>query len=128
MKKSDKQEKQPNKQKEQYDERMEQFNKHYPVDYDLMVPHIWKATCADYIRDIRENLSLAKVGYVEAESRLCDKLGTIRRSIEHNDLSVGLYFAITEAINWLRSVGYRVDFMHPDPAMWITTRDGKSRF
>jgi hypothetical protein len=120
--------KQPNKQKEQYDEKMEQFNKHYPVDYVLTPPHTWKSTCTDYVRDIKENLALAKIGYAEAESKLCDKLGTIRRSVEYNDLSKGLFDAMDEAINWLLSVGYKFNFVHPDPGMWITTRDGKPRF
>jgi hypothetical protein len=128
MKQPNKQVKKSNKQIKQSDERMEQFNKHYPVDYDLMVPLIWKATCDNYIKDIREDLALAKAGYTEAESQLCDKLGTIRRSIEHKDLNISLLGAIDEAVGWLLSVGYNIDFRHPDPAMWITTRDGKPRF
>jgi hypothetical protein len=120
--------KEPNKQIEQHNEKIKQFNKHYPIDYDLTPPYTWKATYTDYVKEIKENLALAKVGYTKAESQLCNKLGTIKRSINHDDLTVGLLCAMDEAVAWLRSVGCEVDFTHPDPAMWITTRNGGPRF
>jgi hypothetical protein len=120
--------KEPNKQIEQHIEKIKQFNKHYPIDYDLTPPHTWRATCTNYIKDIKENLALAKIGYRKAETRLCNILGTIKRSVNHDDLTVGLLRAIEEAVAWLQSVGRRIDFTHPDPAMWITDRKGDPRF
>jgi phage gp46-like protein len=77
---------------------------------------------------INNHLQNAKLGDREAESRLCNRLGTLRRSIEIKDMSPDLQDVIKEAAAWLRSTGRKIDFTNQDPALWITTRSGNPRF
>ena len=78
---------------------------------------------------IRNHLHAARRGDRERESRLINRLGSLRRSSEaFNGLTLDLQAAVKDAVNYLRTTGRKVDFKNPDPALWITTRSGQARW
>jgi hypothetical protein len=104
---------------------MNKVDEFYPIDNNFSTSPLREM---GYIMRINENLRLAKAGDQVAESKLCNHLGTLRRSLEFKDMSPDLQDVIKEAATWLRSTGRKVDFTNPDPALWITTRSGSPRF
>jgi hypothetical protein len=104
---------------------MNEVDRYYPIDDKLK---LYPLRQVGYIMRITANFGLAKAGDRDAESRLCNRLGSLRRSIEFSDMSPNLQEAVKDTVEWLRSVGRKVDFKHNDPAMWITTRSGGPRF
>jgi len=79
------------------------------------------------ILKLEDHLRAAMAGDRERESKLINRLGQIRRNIPHfSDLLDNLQDVIKRSVEWLRSIGRKVDFQHPNPAMWISARDGKS--
>jgi len=77
---------------------------------------------------IRRDIDLARKGDRTAESKLCNRIGSIRRSSKFEDLSPDTQTAVKEAVEYLRSTGRKVDFSNPDPSLWISTRDGRPRW
>ena len=78
---------------------------------------------------IRNHLHAARRGDRERESRLINRLGSLRRSsASFNGLTLDLQTAVKDAVKFLRSEGRKVDFKNPDPALWITTRSGQARW
>jgi transketolase C-terminal domain/subunit len=104
---------------------MNKVDEYYPIDNDVK---IYPVREMGYIMKINNHLQNAKLGDKIAESKLCNRLGTLRRSIEIKDVSPDLQDAIKEAVAWLRTTGRKVDFANQDPALWITTRSGNPRF
>jgi hypothetical protein len=104
---------------------MSKIDEFYPIDNDIK---IYPVREMGYIMKINNHLQMAKAGDREAESRLCNRLGQLRRSMDFNNMSPDLQDAIKEAAAWLRTTGRKVDFSHNDPALWITTRSGNPRF
>jgi hypothetical protein len=104
---------------------MDNVEKFYPIDNDFSTSPLREM---GYIIRINENLRLAKAGDRVAESKLCNRIGTLRRSLEFKNISPDLQDVIKEAVTWLRTTGRKVDFTNPDPALWITTRSGNPRF
>jgi hypothetical protein len=82
----------------------------------------------DYMIKLKHYLQLAKIGDRNYESQLCNLLGTLRRSIQLDILSPCLQTIIKQAVQWLQTTGRKIDFSNPDPALWITKRNGKPRF
>jgi hypothetical protein len=104
---------------------MSEIDKYYPLDDNL---NAYPLRQIGYIMRISANLHLAKTGDRVAESKLCNRLGSLRRSIEFQDMSPNLQDIVKEAVDWLRTTSRKVDFTNPDPALWITTRSGSPRF
>jgi transketolase C-terminal domain/subunit len=104
---------------------MNKVDEYYPIDNDIK---IYPVREMGYIMKINNHLQNAKLGDHIAESKLCNRLGTLRRSIEIKDMSPDLQDAVKEAVAWLRTTGRKVDFTNQDPALWITTRSGNPRF
>ena len=79
---------------------------------------------------LRGHLAAAKAGDRDRESRLINWLGRIRVSADtkFNDLPAELREAMKESCDWLRTQGRIVNFRDPDPARWVTTRDGQPRW
>ena len=78
---------------------------------------------------IRNHLHAARRGDRERESRLINRLGSLRRSSKSfNGLTLDLQATVKDAVKFLRAVGRKVDFKNPDPALWITTRSGQARW
>lgn len=106
---------------------MNRIEKFYPVSKTIvtMPDGMWQVGATLRIRDHLKN---AKSGIKESETRLCNKLGTIRRSIGYSfkSISPDLLTAIKESSDWLRTTGRNVDFASDDPRKWITARDGVS--
>lgn len=77
---------------------------------------------------LRDHLANAKAGNRKSESKLCNRLGQLRRCIvSFSDLSPDLQDIIKESVVWLRwYTGRKVDFTREDPGYWITARDGKT--
>lgn len=76
---------------------------------------------------ITSHLADAKAGSRDAESRLINRVGQLRRNVENfGGLGYDLKDAVLAAVTWLRSVGRRVDFSNPDARYWVTARDGVS--
>ncbi len=97
----------------------------YPLsDAMRKCPHgMWQV---GMVVKLSDHLANAKAGSKDSESRLCNRLGQLRRNVEFSCLQTALVEAVTEAITWLRSTGRTVDFKQEDPTRWITTRDGKT--
>ena len=105
---------------------MSAFNEFYP-ESEIMreCPHgMWQA---GMVVKIDGHLKKARAGAREAESKLINRIGQLRRCVEHfTVLQYMLQDSVKEAVEWLRSTGRRVDFSAEDPRYWITARDGKS--
>ena len=76
---------------------------------------------------MRDHLEKAKAGDREAESKLINRLGQLRRNMESTEsFTQDLQDQILASVVWLRSTGRKVDFANPNPGLWITARDGKT--
>jgi hypothetical protein len=101
------------------------YDKFYPAQANVQLP----LKQIGWTLKIREHLTLAKAGDRERESRLCNRLGSLRRSSpSFDELTEHLKDVVKEAVTFLRSQGRKVDFKHSDPACWITMRDGRPRW
>ena len=82
-----------------------------------------------YEMKLREHLQNAKSGDREAESKLCNRLGQLRRHYKVlSGFPSGLLDVLKETAAFLRSTGRKVDLGNPDPRFWITTRSGGPRW
>lgn len=99
----------------------------YPISDTMQsVSRFWEIGMVVKLADHRQR---AKQGDRDAESRLCNRLGQLRRNVPTmKQMSPNLQEEIRESVQFLRSIGRRVDFMNPNPAYWITTRSGKPRW
>lgn len=70
----------------------------------------------------------AEAGDRDKESRLCNRIGQLRRLVKREQMLDALREEVEEAVKFLRSTGRTVDFAQEDPAKWITTRDGRPRW
>lgn len=65
----------------------------------------------------------------EAESALCNLVGSLRRSSGSiAELPDGVNMATRLAVDLIRAVGRKTNFMEDDPSLWITQRDGSPRW
>lgn len=100
----------------------------YPFSKNInnMPQGMWQMDAA---MRLRHNLTLAKKGDMEAERRIINRIGTIRRSVNSmQEINQDLLEVIKEAADYLRSTGRKVDLSNKDPRYWITRRDGSPRW
>lgn len=78
---------------------------------------------------LTEHLNSARNGNRDSESRLVNRIGQLRRCIPKMDLmSTSLKEVFVQAVEWLRSIGRKVDLKNEDAAYWITQRGGAARW
>jgi len=77
---------------------------------------------------LKRDLEMAKKGNKLSESKLCNRIGSLRRSADFRDLNPDLQNLLRESVDWLRSVGRKVNLGCDDPRQWISTRDGRPRW
>ena len=70
----------------------------------------------------------AERGDTEAESRLCNRVGQLRRWLKFDDMTENLRDELRESVAYLRRVGRIVNFKSEDPRAWISTRSGHHRW
>jgi hypothetical protein len=63
-----------------------------------------------------------------AESKLCNRLGQLRRQMKTAEMSTALKDEVKASVVYLRSVGRIVNFKSDDPRQWISTREQKTRW
>lgn len=104
---------------------MNKLDEFYPVSNAMtnFAEGMWQV---GMIVKLADHLANAKKGNKESESKLCNRLGQLRRNVKFEGLTEDLRLAIKEASDWLRSTGRSVDFRHTNPGMWITARDGRT--
>lgn len=79
------------------------------------------------VMKMEEHLAKARRGDRLYESKLINRIGQLRRCVEHFDqLQTPLQDTVREAVAWVRSTGRAVNLSVDDPRYWITARDGKS--
>jgi len=72
------------------------------------------------------HLNNAKAGDMNAESKLVNRIGQLRRnrpSMPHN-----LTAELKQAVEYLRSVGRVINLKGDDPSLWISMRGGAPRW
>lgn len=104
-----------------------------PVDTNYPFQYLMKDAIEDWQRSytikIKGSLLLAKKGDILFENELINYIGTIQRNrYGFEELNQELYGLIEEAIEFLKSVGRKINFNHKDPAYWISTRSGQPRW
>lgn len=78
---------------------------------------------------LQNHLANARKGNRDSESRLVNRLGQIRRMVpSFKMLTPSIAGLVRASTTYLRTTGRTVDFTHPNPALWITTRSGKPRW
>lgn len=77
---------------------------------------------------LETHLQNAKNGDRDAESRLVNRVGQIRRNVPVENLTESLREVVGKTIAWLKTTGRVVDLKNPDPALWITQRCGAARW
>lgn len=106
---------------------MDNIDKFYPLS-ETLERGGFGATFSLQVKLIN-HLASAQAGDRDAESRLVNRVGQVRRQYVHfQDVPAALQGIIKESVTWLRSTGRQVNLAHPDPAMWITTRSGDPRW
>lgn len=82
-----------------------------------------------YALRLRQHLAGARAGDRERESRLCNRLGQLRASLPAFSLATAeVQQVVRESVAFLREQGRTVNFTDPDPARWITQRNGLPRW
>lgn len=106
---------------------MNEFNEFYPVsDTILNCPGgLWQL---GMILKLEEHLRNAQRGSGEAESKLCNRIGQLRRCVPFNVLTTNLQEKVGECIKWLRTTGRVLDLKNEDPRQWISNRNGGPRW
>lgn len=104
-----------------------------PVDINYPFQYLMKDAIEDWEKSfyikIKGCLILAKKGDILFENELINYIGTIQRNRHgFNELNQELYYLIEEAIEYLKSVGRKINFNHKDPSHWISTRSGQPRW
>lgn len=100
------------------------FDEFYPLSASIQTSGVWEI---NMVQKLENHLSKAVNGDREAESKLINRLGQIRRHVASFDtLSANLQDVIKKSVSWLRTIGRSVDFKNTDPGYWITARDGKT--
>ena len=105
---------------------MNQLDYFYPVSESILgcTDGMWQIAMSLKLSDHRQK---AMAGDREAESRLINRLGQLRRCCHDlGSLSEPLQAEVRASAAWLRSVGRKVNFHNSNPAMWVSARDGKS--
>ena len=106
---------------------MDQFNEFYPESQAMKAGSsgMWMI---GMVLKLEKHLQNAKNGNREAESKLCNRIGQIRRHFEFPDLPGNIKDLVIESVDWLRTTGRAVDLRNKNPAYWISTRDGRPRW
>ena len=102
------------------------FDDFYPVSRTMQeAPHgLWQIGMAC---KIASHLANARRGDRLSESKLINRIGQLRRCVDHFDnLGLVLQDVVKESIAWIRTTGRTVNFSADDPRYWVTARDGKS--
>ena len=102
------------------------LNSFYPLSETIKKSALWQVSM---IIKIEGHLRNARNGDGEAESKLCNRIGQIRRHVKHVDhREPDLMGLVKESVDWLRSQGRKINLHSEDPREWISTRDGRSRW
>lgn len=102
------------------------YNEFYPVCNSINTTIFWPV---GFLLKIEGHLTSAKNGNREAESKLCNRIGQLRRHISSvNDLPEDLQAAVKESVDWLRSQGRVIKLGSKDPREWISARGGMPRW
>jgi len=85
--------------------------------------------CISLLLKMESYLQKAKNGDSDAESRLCNRIGQLRRHFpSFNQLPGELGRVTKESVDWLRSVGRVVNLKSENPIDWISIRGGGPRW
>lgn len=102
------------------------YNEFYPHSETMSQPGMWQI---GLVLKIEEHLRNAKSGDALAESKLCNRIGQVRRHFPTpNTCPAGIMDAVKPAVDWLRSTGRKIDLQNNDPRMWISNRSGNPRW
>ena len=105
---------------------MSKFDEFYPESTVMAAQPggLWQL---GMVYKIEGHLAKARMGDRLYESRLVNRIGQLRRCVDHFDqMMPALQDKVREAVAWIRSTGRTVNFAADDPRYWITARDGKS--
>jgi hypothetical protein len=84
---------------------------------------------AGLVLKLRNHMRNAQAGDRDAESRLVNRIGQIRRSVPQiGEIQPEVRDMLKECVVFLRSVGRSVKLDESDPARWITQRGGSPRW
>jgi len=72
------------------------------------------------------HLNNAKAGDMNAESKLINRIGQLRRN--RPSMPEELREELKQAVEYLRSVGRVIDLKGDDPSLWISMRGGAPRW
>lgn len=70
----------------------------------------------------------AKNGDRLAESKLCNRIGQLRRNVEWGALSTSLVDEIKASVEFLKTTGREINFASKNPKEWISGRGGAPRW
>ncbi len=102
------------------------YNEFYPFSNSINTTAFWSI---GFLLKIETHLRNAKNGNKEAESKLCNRIGQLRRHISSvNDLPEDLQTAVKNSVDWLRSQGRVIKLGSKDPREWISARGGMPRW
>ncbi len=102
------------------------YNEFYPHSNSIHTSALWSI---GFLLKIEGHLASAKNGNKEAESKLCNRIGQLRRHIASvEDLPEDLRAAVKESVDWLRNQGRVVKLGSADPREWISARGGTPRW
>lgn len=108
---------------------MNPIDEFYPVSRAIVQSPDAGMWMVSMVIKVNDHLTAAKSGNKESESRLINRLGQLRRcGPPFEKLPQDLQEGVRSAVAYLRSTGRTVNFAHPNPGMWITTRTGDPRF
>lgn len=81
------------------------------------------------VQRLQTHLDAAKTGSMDAERRLISRIGQVRRHVPvYSKIDAQVQVCLALAIEYLRSVGRKVNLGSDDPAMWISQRNGQPRW
>ena len=102
------------------------YNEFYPHSGSIGTTALWSI---GFLLKIENHLRNAKNGNKEAESKLCNRIGQLRRHVASvEDLPEDLKRAVKESVDWLRSQGRVIKLGSADPREWISARGGTPRW
>lgn len=104
---------------------MNEFDKYYPESDSMKTQGV--GIVISLKAKLQSHLRKAMSGDREAESKLCNRLGQIRRNFP-DKFPDWLKEEFDQAVPFLRSVGRTINFKSSDPRYWISQRGGYPRW
>lgn len=104
------------------------IDKFYPISETIRAcPNgMWQISM---VVKLESHLQAAKNGDRDAESRLVNRIGQLRRHFpEISDLPPNIFNAMRKACGWLSTNGRVFDLLNEDPALWVSQRGGAPRW